>query len=48
MFVRFSRPVYPGDTIRVELFEEAGAWRFRARALERDEVVLDRGLARIK
>ena len=48
MFVRFSRPVYPGDTIRVELFEEAGAWRFRARALERDEVVLDRGLACIK
>jgi acyl dehydratase len=48
IFVRFSRPVYPGDTIRVELFEEAGAWRFRARVLEREEVVLDRGLARIK
>ena len=48
LFVRFSRPVYPGDTIRLELFEEAGAWRFRARALERDEVVLDRGLACIK
>jgi acyl dehydratase len=48
IFVRFSRPVYPGDTIRIELFEEAGAWRFRARVLERDEVVLDRGLARIR
>jgi acyl dehydratase len=47
IFVRFSRPVYPGDTIRLELFEEDGAWRFRARTKERDEVVLDRGLARV-
>jgi acyl dehydratase len=48
IFVRFSRPVYPGDTIRLELFEEDGSWRFRARSKDRDEVVLDRGLARIK
>jgi acyl dehydratase len=48
IFVRFSRPVYPGDTIRLELFEERSAWRFRARTLERDEVVLDRGVARLK
>jgi acyl dehydratase len=48
IFVRFSRPVYPGDTIRLELFEEKGSWRFRARTKERDEVVLDRGLVRVK
>ena len=48
IFVRFSRPVYPGDTIRLELFEEENSWRFRARTKERDEVVLDRGLARLK
>jgi acyl dehydratase len=48
IFVRFSRPVYPGDTIRLELFEEENLWRFRARTKERDEVVLDRGLARLK
>ena len=48
IFVRFSRPVYPGETIRLELFEEKNAWRFRARVQERDEVVLDRGLARLK
>ena len=48
IFVRFSRPVYPGDTIRLELFEEENSWRFRARTMDRDEVVLDRGLARLK
>ena len=48
IFVRFSRPVYPGETIRLELFEEGTQWRFRARTKERDEVVLDRGLARLK
>jgi len=48
IFVRFSRPVYPGDTIRLELFEEGDSWRFRARSKERDEVVLDRGLVRLK
>jgi acyl dehydratase len=48
MFVRFSRPVFPGETIRLELFEEEHSWRFRARVTERDEVVLDRGLARFK
>jgi acyl dehydratase len=47
IFVRFSRPVFPGETIRLELFKENDSWRFRARAKERDLVVLDRGLVRI-
>jgi hypothetical protein len=37
----------PGDTVRVEL-QSDGAWvRFRARALERDVPLLDRGYARL-
>lgn len=43
MFVRFSKPVMPGETIRIEFFEEgAGKLRFRAIAMERGDVVLDR------
>jgi len=48
MFVRFSKPVMPGETIRVECFEEAGGLiRFRAIAKERGDVVLDRCSARV-
>lgn len=47
MFVRFSSPVFPGETIRVEIHREAGGIRFRARALERGVIVLDRGSAEI-
>jgi len=43
MAVRFVSPAYPGDTIRIEFFETAGALRFRARAVEREVLVLDRG-----
>lgn len=43
MFVRFSKPVMPGETIRFEFFEEGeGQLRFRAIAVERAAVVLDR------
>jgi len=42
MAVRFVAPAYPGDTIRIELIDDGGV-RFRARAVERDVVVLDRG-----
>ncbi len=45
---RFSRPVFPGETLRLELFDEGDVWRFRARVIERNEVVLDRGLARLR
>jgi acyl dehydratase len=47
MFVRFSKPVMPGETIRCEFYmENAGAIRFRAIAKERGAVVLDRCSAR--
>jgi acyl dehydratase len=37
--LRFSKPVYPGETLRIELFGN----RFRAVVVEREAVVLDRG-----
>jgi acyl dehydratase len=43
--LRFSAPVYPGDTIRIE------AWRdgsFRARVVERNVVALDNGLLQLR
>lgn len=41
--VRFSRPVFPGETIRTEFFTVGGQIRFRSRVIERDVVVLDLG-----
>ena len=42
MSVRFAAPAYPGDTIRIERLDD-GAVRFRARAVEREIIVLERG-----
>ena len=47
MSVRFVRPAFPGDTLRVEWIEVADLVRFRVRAIERDVLLLDRGSARI-
>jgi acyl dehydratase len=47
MSVRFARPAFPGDTIRVELYDHGDTVRFRAWALERNELVLDRGECRL-
>jgi acyl dehydratase len=43
--VRFSRPVFPGETIKTEFFGAGGEVRFRSRVVERDVIVLDRGSA---
>jgi len=43
--VRFSAPVYPGETIRTEIWNDSpGRASFRARVMERDLVVLNNGL----
>ena len=47
MSVRFAQPAYPGDTIRIEMFDEGDALRFRALAVERGVTVLDRGTCRL-
>jgi acyl dehydratase len=47
MQVRFSSPVYPGETIRTELWREGERVSFRCRVVERDVVVLSNGLATV-
>ena len=43
--LRFSAPVYPGETIRTEIWRDGTTVSFRARVAERDLVVLNNGLA---
>jgi acyl dehydratase len=48
MAARFTAPVFPGETLRTELWREGdGRIRFRTRSLERDVVVVDRGTAEV-
>lgn len=39
--LRFSGPVYPGETLHVDIWEDGS---FRARVIERDKTVIDNGL----
>ncbi len=43
MSLRFSSPVFPGETIRTEIWRDGG---FQARVVERDQLVVTNGLAR--
>jgi acyl dehydratase len=45
--VRFSAPVYPGETLRFEFYREGGEVAFRAKVPARDKVVLDCGRAQL-
>ena len=42
---RFAAPVYPGETLRVEIWRHGDAVQFRTRVVERDIVVLSHGTA---
>jgi len=44
---RFSAPVYPGETIRTEIWRDGKVASFRARVLERDVVAVNNGRADI-
>ena len=43
--LRFSSPVYPGETIRTEMWRDGETVSFRARVPERDVIVLNNGKA---
>lgn len=45
---RFFNPVYPGDTIRTQLWRDGAQLWFRASSVERRVVVLDRGVATLR
>lgn len=45
--LRFSAPVYPGETVRTEMWNDGGLVHFRARCVERDLTILKNGKARI-
>lgn len=44
---RFSAPVYPGETLRTEMWRDGPVVSFRTRAVERDLVVLNNGRAKV-
>ncbi|MDG2005655.1 MAG: MaoC/PaaZ C-terminal domain-containing protein [Novosphingobium sp.] len=48
MSLRFASPFYPGETMALECFGEGSEVRFRAKAKERDKVVLDLGAISIR
>jgi acyl dehydratase len=45
--VRFSAPVYPGETLRTYIWSDGDTRSFQTRAIERDVVVLNCGLAEV-
>ena len=46
--LRYAAPIYPGETIRVELFRNApGHYALRGTALERDKIVLNNGYVEV-
>ena len=44
---RFSAPVYPGETIRTELWRDDAVVSFRAKVVERDVVAINNGRAEL-
>ena len=42
---RFSAPVYPGETLRTQIWRAGEGFAFRCRSAERDAVVIDQGWA---
>jgi acyl dehydratase len=47
MSVRFTAPVFPGETIRTEMWLEGDNASFRSRVVERDTIVLGAGWAEL-
>ena len=47
MEARFSSPVYPGETLRTEMWKNGDVVSFRCLVVERNQVVLNNGRAEI-
>jgi len=45
--LRFSAPVYPGETIRTEMWRDGNKVAFRCRSVERDLVIINNGYAEV-
>ncbi len=45
---RFARPIFPGETVRTEMWENGAQVTFRCRTVERGEVAIDNGLATLR
>jgi len=45
---RFSAPVFPGETIRTEIWRDGGVVSFRARVVERDVIAINNGRAEVR
>jgi len=48
MEARFTSPVFPGETICTEMWENDSSVLFRCRTRERGALVLDQGYARLR
>jgi acyl dehydratase len=44
---RFSAPVYPGETVRTEMWRDGDVVSFRARVVERDAIAINNGRAEV-
>jgi acyl dehydratase len=47
MRLRFSAPVYPGETIRTEIWKNGDELSFRCKSLEQDKVVINNGYLQV-
>jgi len=45
---RFSAPVYPGETVRTEMWRDGTVVSFRARVTERGVVAINHGRAELR